>query len=328
MGSGQSWHVGLTRLVPSVRGGRWLLGILIFGLLSGFFAIAGVLGPGSRVPASTRSAAWFFSVVIAYIIPVFHYISERTVQAIERLASDLDPADGSLSELCSRVHWKPRRWFVTVLAGGVGAAIAHNTALALRGGIERASPGLAIMMGSTLTWIVLTLVIFALIDNARLFNRLARRVELNPLIPERLHPFALVAVLSTLALVGAQAAFPILIIDATDAISFVPGLIATMVPMFVLAVLPVWPLHVRLRAAKRELLADVNARLSLASVPQGAIGDVVALAPLLSWRREVTALPDWPFDIGIVGRLALYLIIPPLTWVGAALIQHVVETFL
>jgi hypothetical protein len=101
-----------------------------------------------------------------------------------------------------------------------------------------------------------------------------------------------------------------------------------MVPMFVLAVLPVWPLHVRLRAAKRELLADVNARLSLAPAPPGAIGDVVALAPLLSWRREVAALPDWPFDIGIVGRLAFYLVIPPLTWIGAALIQHVVETVL
>jgi len=327
MAPGQSWHVGLTRLVPSVRGGRWLLGILIFGLLWGFFVLAGVLGPSSQAGTSTRSAAWFFSVVIAYIIPVFHYISERTVQAIDRLAPDLAPAEGPVAAIRSRVYWKPRRWFVTVLAGGAGAALAHNTALAFRGGFDRnLANGLAIMTGSTLTWVVLTLVIFALIDNARLFNRLARRVRLNPLNPERLHPFALVAVLSTLALVGAQAAFPILIFDATDAISFLPGLVATMVPMFVLAVLPVWPLHVRLRAAKRELLADVNARISLS--PQGGIGDVVALAPLLTWRREVAALPDWPFDTGIVGRLVLYLIIPPLTWVGAALIQHVVETLI
>lgn len=326
---GQSWHVGLTRLVPPIRGGRWLLGILVFGLLCGFFMLAGVLGAGSRASNSTRSAAWFFSVVIAYIIPVFHYISERSVQAIDRLAPDLDPADGPVAAIRSRIYRKPRRWFITVLAGGFGAAIAHNLAIAFRNGFERdLSDGLAIMAGGTLTWVVLTLVIFALIDNARLFHRLARRVRLNPLSPERLHPFALVAVLSTLALVGAQAAFPILIFDATDAISFIPGLIATMVPMFVLAVLPVWPLHVRLQAAKRELLAGVNARIALASAPGSAAGDIVTLAPLLTWRREVVALPDWPFDTGIFGRLVLYLIIPPLTWVGAALIQHIVETLL
>jgi hypothetical protein len=331
MARGQSWHVGLTRLVPSVRGGRWLTGILIFGFLSGCFALAGVLGDTPGAAPATQSAAWFFCVVIAYIVPVFHYISERTVQAIDRLGPELDSAEGSVAALRERVYYKPRRWFAKVLSGGFAAAVAHNVAIILQGGmLDRDwSARFAITGGGTLTWVVLTLVIFALIDNAALFNRLARRVRLNPLTPERLHPFALVAVLSTLALVGAQAAFPILILDEeTDAIAFLPGLVATMVPMFVLAVLPVWPLHVRLRAAKRELLADVNARISLAPAPQGTVGDIGTLAPLLTWRREVTALPDWPFDTGTVGRLVLYLIIPPLTWVGAALIQHVVERFL
>ena len=53
-----------------------------------------------------------------------------------------------------------------------------------------------------------------------------------------------------------------------------------------------------------------------------AYGD---LAPLLLYRREITAAPEWPFDTSVMGRLALYLVIPPLTWVGAALIEMLVD---
>ena len=53
-----------------------------------------------------------------------------------------------------------------------------------------------------------------------------------------------------------------------------------------------------------------------------------SLEPLLILRREVLSAPEWPFDTTTMGRLALYLIIPPLTWIGAALIEIVVDTAL
>jgi hypothetical protein len=39
-------------------------------------------------------------------------------------------------------------------------------------------------------------------------------------------------------------------------------------------------------------------------------------------------VPEWPFDIGLLARLLLYLILPPLTWVGAALIENLVDSVL
>jgi hypothetical protein len=113
-----------------------------------------------------------------------------------------------------------------------------------------------------------------------------------------------------------------------SAVAFVPGLIATVIPMIVLALLPIWPLHRRLGLAKRALLDDVDARIAVAPAAGSGPLAIATLGPLLAWRREIKALPDWPFDIGIVGRLAFYLIIPPLTWVAAALIQHFVEQIL
>ena len=52
----------------------------------------------------------------------------------------------------------------------------------------------------------------------------------------------------------------------------------------------------------------------------------ISLQVLADLRVQRTS--DWPFDIGSLGRLAFYLIIPPLTWIGAALIENVVNALL
>jgi len=52
------------------------------------------------------------------------------------------------------------------------------------------------------------------------------------------------------------------------------------------------------------------------------------MSPLLSYRREVLGTREWPFDLGVVTRLGLYLVIVPLTWIGAALIENVVDLFI
>ena len=39
-------------------------------------------------------------------------------------------------------------------------------------------------------------------------------------------------------------------------------------------------------------------------------------------------MSTWPFDTGALTRLSLYLIIPPLTWAGAALIERLVDSAL
>ena len=39
-------------------------------------------------------------------------------------------------------------------------------------------------------------------------------------------------------------------------------------------------------------------------------------------------MSEWPFDVGVMTRLAFYLVIPPLTWVGAALIENAVDALL
>jgi hypothetical protein len=92
--------------------------------------------------------------------------------------------------------------------------------------------------------------------------------------------------------------------------------------MLFLFALPLVPIHRAIAAAKAAELARLDA--DVAATGRGR-HDAAQLAPLLVYRREIESSPEWPFDTGASGRLALYLVIPPFTWVGAALIQHFVE---
>lgn len=318
---------------PLLPGGRWLLGAVILTVLLGVFWACGVFD------RQTTGVPWgpplFFSVLIAYIVPIFGYISERTAAALDVLAPVLDATPAQQREWQRRIFVKPVRWFVAVMLIGLASGLAHN--LLLYGSVGAAVaeavaslPGGALVAGTLLVWIVLTMVVAGLLDNALLLNRLAHRARVQPFDTRRLRPFATVSVISTLALIGAQAAFPVMTLEGgVDPLAYIPGLLATGLPMLIIAALPVWPVHRRLAAAKRRMLTELNEHICTLPLPQAERPESVAqLAPLLTYRREVALMSEWPFDVNVVARLGLYLIIPPLTWVGAALIEHLVETFL
>lgn len=52
------------------------------------------------------------------------------------------------------------------------------------------------------------------------------------------------------------------------------------------------------------------------------------IVPLISYKREITAIPSWPFDVSAITRLGFYLVIPPLTWMGIALMEKMLDLFI
>jgi hypothetical protein len=311
------------------------MGTALLAVLVGLFAACGVFsqdpGPG---PGASHSATLFFSVILAYIIPVFGYISERTVVALTALGPALEADDAELDSWRARICRKPVGWLVSVLLIGGTTGVMHN--LLLFGPVGalveqfRSSAVAAVIVGIEAVWIVVTLVVAALLDNALLLNRLARRARVQLFSTRQLRPFASVAVISTLALIGAQAAFPILFIEGEQSpLIYAPGLLATGIPMLLIAALPVWPVHRRIAAVKDHALRAVDRRIGALPLPDPDRPETLhQLTPLLSYRRELAQHSEWPFDVGVVSRLGLYLIIPPVTWVGAALIENVVEVLL
>ncbi|MGA0839018.1 MAG: hypothetical protein ACO3P1_03885 [Pseudomonadales bacterium] len=329
-----TWHIGLTRLVPPVPAGRLITGLALFFAMVTGYAQSGLLTPDE--PADNpQYAAIFFSAVIGYIIPMFHLISARTVAALDLLAADA-AHDAGLTSLIhrarERVYRKPRTWMLAVISVGLLAGFAHNIALSLSGQLSnlKTVPELSIQVGTMLVWVILPLAGIGLVDNALRLAEIGRRLPLRPFEQSNLEPIARVAVYSTLALVGTQTLYPILMMGReASAVSLLPGMVATLIPMLMLALVPIRPLYRRLRDAKRALLLAIDREISRCGTPApDATTRLDHLTRLLDYRREARAIREWPIDLPNTVRFLLYVIIPPFTWIAAALLGRVVDALL
>jgi hypothetical protein len=84
-------------------------------------------------------------------------------------------------------------------------------------------------------------------------------------------------------------------------------------------------LHERIVTAKHEAILDVQQQID---TTRQQSSNLALLQPLLAHRECLDGLSEWPFQVSTLARWSLYLLIPPLTWVGAALIEKAVDGFL
>lgn len=327
MASRRGWSVWLLSLVPNVRFGRWITALVLFTGLYGSFRMARVF---QEADEAAQAAALFFSIIIAYIVPVYHLITEHTLAAFGELAPELKAEPDQIDSWRDRIAHKSPLWTWSMLAVGATAGIAHNILLAGSPTLLlqrlQSLPAAATVLGAELVWIVMMYVVAALLDNARLFNRLSAYTQITLIDTSPLTAFARVAVASTLALIGAQAAFPVLwVAPSNNAVAMIPGLLATATPMFFLFAFPIWPVHRALAAAKSRELKRINEQLRSMQSVVDVTPRVVSLNDLLIYRREITQVNEWPFNASVATRLVLYLVIPPLTWIAAGLIDVMIE---
>jgi len=329
------------RFVLPGRYGRWITGLLLFVFGVAVYRFGGIFGTtAEEIPSELKSVALFFCVVVAYLVPTFHYVSERSEIAIDSLEAEIDPdqrlllvGGTSLRDQISHrslswqvfnlfigtMFWLVQSWF---LAGGFAGMLNSLT-----GSVTAA----LMAVGALPVWLTFSLAIHAMINNAQLFRRLARVVKVDVLHTDSLMAFGRMAVSAVLVVVGAQASFSIMFFGGVDTPwAWGPGLVLTTIAMGYLLFGPVMPLRDRLRSGKALALADVDSALRSTS-GLGQLADHTnrrQVSELLAIRQQLRAVPEWPFDMDLLARLGIYLIIVPLTWVGAALIENVVDLVL
>jgi hypothetical protein len=299
-------------------------------------AIDGPSGSGKSTVAQAlakRLGYQYLDTGAMYRAVTWYFLSNQLPIDPETAVLTLDAA--ATAAVAHRISHKRRSWHVWVACIGLLFGIAHYLVVSGSQGFLPTSffdgaRNAALFLGSQAVWLVMTFAVAGLLDNAIVFARLAKQADIDLLNTARLTPFARVAVFSTLAVIGAQASFPLMLIEGdARAWAFVPGLVATGGPMILLFALPVWPIHRALTGAKRIRLVELNHAISQTPEPDLAQPDSLErLNALLAFRREIQQVSEWPFDVSVVTRLGLYLIIPPLTWVGAALIENLVETLI
>jgi len=92
---------------------------------------------------------------------------------------------------------------------------------------------------------------------------------------------------------------------------------------------PLVPLYRRHREARDLRLARVERQLGrLPSTPPDDVDAWARLETLLAHRDRLQNLRLWPLSSGLLSRVGLYLVIPPLAWVAAAVVQRGVDRLL
>jgi hypothetical protein len=119
---------------------------------------------------------------------------------------------------------------------------------------------------------------------------------------------------------------------------FDPDLIVAVAPLllvglglaFAVFTLPVRRLHLNIRAAKKQELAAVRERIRAArdASMQGDSAQGGRLADLLGYQSYLEGLREWPFDNTTMARFFLYLLIPIGSWLGGALVERMLASWL
>ncbi|MCB1844693.1 MAG: hypothetical protein KDI09_17150, partial [Halioglobus sp.] len=222
----------LLKLVPQHPPGKWLAGLLIFALLFGFFSFIEAGDTGHDPPTL------FFSLIVAYIIPVFGHITARSKQLLLELRPLLEVDDEQFAMLMNSLESARKRDLLLQLGGGALAGTLHSALVMSASGqgirdLVSSVPGTLTTVGTIVVWMLMTTVVYTLVQQGLVFARLgARHVHLSLGTWRRMLPFGRVAINSSLALLGALALYPLIGLEGgMHSMEILPGAIATACPM-------------------------------------------------------------------------------------------------
>lgn len=186
----------------------------------------------------------------------------------------------------------------------------------------------AMVFGQMLLWTLLGVLLAVRIHVSHAFNRASHQVAVSIFETSNLKPFAMIGLVDVLLVAGGMVLSTVQSLD----FSFRPenytnALVVAVPAMLFLAIYPMWPLHRRLSAYRTCQLHEVNEQI------RGALDSLQPdhmerLEILLQRRERVLAASTWPMDVDTLRRFVFYIIIPPLAWVGAAMVESLLEGFL
>lgn len=173
---------------------------------------------------------------------------------------------------------------------------------------------------------------YELVWSAIQMTKVARQLpEINLLETECYRPFIHQGVHSVLLIVILMSITAHLAANPGD--SFV-GAIVNVFTMLALAVtalvLPVWGIHLRLRDQKLKELRQLREHIQVeqSKVVATSVETSNRLIGLLAMEVRIERVNDWPLDIGSFAKVGLYLLLGMGSWVGAALVERMLESAL
>jgi hypothetical protein len=298
-----------------------------------------LLGP-AEIPFGPARFAWTVGVngaLFGVILAGHAHLHRRAVSDLRELAPLL-PADADLASLTHDVPnlSAPSRWLATILGLGGGLAIAtlDPTLRDLYSQIPRSDPRYLLFVGQNLLFGAVAARLFASeVHMTRAYARLGERVEVDLLDLSKLRVFARKGLRSVVIWVIVSSTFSLFwVLDsAGQANAAAPFLLLGLV--LVALVAPTLGVHRNIAATKNAELTAVAVAIrrerdrTLAPRRTDAPEDA-RLGNLIAYQTFVRSIREWPFDLSIVSRSALLIVVGAGSWLGGALVERLLDSLL
>ena len=170
---------------------------------------------------------------------------------------------------------------------------------------------------------------FLLVRNAIRISQTARLIRRIDLFDTSLvRPYAQQGVRSSLLAVVCLSISANLWLDPNSpAIGTVVSVIMLVGASALALILPTWGIHLKLQQLKHTDLKKVRTAIDSRRDPETrSVEDAQQLRADLAIERRLMEISEWPFDAGSYGRVALYVLLGLGSWVGAALVERLLES--
>lgn len=258
----------------------------------------------------------------AYLVGAGIVAQRRSLELVDALRPAL-PDPQLAAEAQATIRGALRSVWPLGLALGLALGL-FNTNPVEAWTMPAAHVAVSLSFGQLVLWTVIGLLLVTRGVSARAFARLGEGVVFDPFRLDALRPLARSGLIDILVIAGALALSPLQALDAAFRWYNYQFALVVAIPSAILFVtFPLWPLHRRIHREKAARLARMDAmleQLPTDGTPEG----LARLETLLAHRDRVKNLPTWPLGSALLYRIVLYLIIPPLAWVGAALVEMLV----
>ena len=215
------------------------------------------------------------------------------------------------------------------LASAVGVAIAATPAALSPMQIDAFR--WLLYAGNVLFWILIAPLMFVFIRALWRLRRLGKVAEVNLLESRPLEAFGRAAAWIALFGAGNSVIFTLTIVVGRlpgGAQAEVPSLVFQTLFLAAALYLPLSGARVGIRAAKQAELDRIAAELGHHGNVLGEVDGPDRVVRLMAYRERIQAVSEWPFGVGTAPRALLYVALPLLSWIAAAMVERSLDVVL
>ncbi len=270
-----------------------------------------------------------YSTIPAVLLAGLPYVQRHTAASLDQLVNS-GSVDREAASTCAKMGgaFSPAQNVVATLLGLIlGSTQVSWMLVADNVGDAKASMMISIAVGNLVTWLAVVHVMMRRGLASLELRRLGREhTKVDLLRLDALLPFGRIGTFHLLMVV---LAFSLSVFQARDAecrwVNYSAALAAAVPAGIVLLLLPMIGVQHNVREARRRALekldhAIAHADRALEPEPLRYLGD------LLKQRDALQHARTWPLDTTALSRIAIYFIIPPLAWVGGAIVEIALQT--